>query len=383
LATFSACHGGTCERRGGAATPIAIAREDALYVTNNGAQSLTVVDRKTPGRTVTVPLQRRESEEVPHHIALDLANGHAFVALILPEATTLAAATANRHKQHGKASSRGHLLRLDLATLAPLEEAEVDDNPGDLVLAPRSGATRVLVTHFDMRRALDAAQAGKPPAALFASLQVWQGHPLKKLAERPLCVAPHGIAVTRDGGLAYVACYGSDELAVVDLKDTALGTERIPVGGAPGVLGAPRYGPYSATLSPSERWVLVADLEGQDLRVFDVGQRGFDPKRSMLVGARAMMPVFLDEEHAVVPLQGPDGFIRVNLASATIELTAPRAAGCDRPHAMWRSASGALYAVCEGLPGKPGSVIELDPVTLAVKATWPAGLVADGIAGVP
>jgi DNA-binding beta-propeller fold protein YncE len=181
-------------------------------------------------------------------------------------------------------------------------------------------------------------------------LQVWDLGPLRKFGERPLCVAPHGMAVSSDGATAYVACYGSDELAIVGLADRTLPVVRIPVGGSPGILGAPRYGPYSATLSPEQDLVLVTTLEGQDARLFDVKSRTF-----------------------------PDGFARIDIRSGLLTARVTATAHCEKPHALRVLRDQRAYAVCEGDHKNVGSVVELDPINLTERSYWPVGVFADGI----
>lgn len=355
-------------------TAIAIPRAQAIYVTNNGSDSLSVVDRDGP-RVVEVKLDLDpNAHEAPHHLALDPGSSRLYVALAFPAPVEK---KKDPHAGHGKSEDPGRLARLDVGTLAVKEHVKVDENPGDVVLS--HDGKRVLVTHFDMQRALAAAMAGGPPVTLFATLQVWNAEPLTLFGSRPLCVAPHGISLLKDDKTALVACYGSDEIAVVDLATPSLATTRVPVGPSPGLLGAPRYGPYSATLSPRETWALVAELEGQELRVFDVQSRKFVQERTMPVGARAFMPAFVDDETAVVPLQAPDGFARVNVAKGEVSQKVAAGAGCRAPHAAARAKDGRLYVVCEGDHTQRGSVVELDPTTLLEKRRWEVGVYPDGL----
>jgi DNA-binding beta-propeller fold protein YncE len=360
-----------------AGASVSIAPAHALYVTNNGSDTLAVIDRFSASSALFVPIDLAQNRRAaPHHIAIDPATNNAFIALAFPDEEP-----RDGHAAHGRSGTRGRLARLDLRTLAVRELVEVEENPGDVALALGMGSTptRVLVTHFDMRRALVAASENKPPNALFASLQVWDLGPLRKFGERPLCVAPHGMAVSSDGATAYVACYGSDELAIVGLADRTLPVVRIPVGGSPGILGAPRYGPYSATLSPEQDLVLVTTLEGQDARLFDVKSRTFRADVSIGFGARAMMPAFTDATHAIVPLQAPDGFARIDIRSGLLTARVTATAHCEKPHALRVLRDQRAYAVCEGDHKNVGSVVELDPINLTERSYWPVGVFADGI----
>jgi len=377
--------GGRATTTPGAAISIPPAR--AAYVTNNGSDSISVIDRDGDA-VVTVPIDLDpDAHEAPHHLAVDPTSGSIFVALAYPPEARAQTAKQKRkdpHATHGNAEDVGELARLDLATLAVRETRPVEENPGDVVLT--HDGLRVLVTHYDMKRAMDvAAKGGASPSTMFADLLVLASNTMSRLASRPICVAPHGIVTTRNDRTAYVACYGSDELAVVDLVSEGLLTSRIPLGSSPGVPGVPRYGPYSATLSPDDVLVVVADLEGQDLRVMDRATKTFMADRTVVLSAKAFMPAFVSERTLLVPLQSPDGLARVDLQPSNVERRVERRTSfppevCTLPHAVKVARDKRVYLVCEGDHRGPGSVLEIDPATLAVKKRWAVGVYPDGIA---
>ena len=268
-------------------------------------------------------------------------------------------------------------MRLDLARLAVNEAREVDENPGDVVLT--RDRSRVLVTHFDMKRAMDVASAGGATSKMFAALQVWDAATMTLVGSRPLCVAPHGVTTTSDDKTALVACYGSDELAVVDLTSPSLPTARYPLGSSPGAPGLPTYGPYSATLSPDEKTVVVANLEGEDLCLFDREKKQFVSDRTVALGARAFMPAFVDAKTMIVPLQGPDGIVRLDLETGAVTARIGTAETCHAPHVAHVAKDGRVYVVCEGDHVAPGAVVQLDPVSLAIVKRWTVGVYPDAI----
>jgi DNA-binding beta-propeller fold protein YncE len=349
----------------------------AAYVTDNGSDTITVFDRDGD-RVVHVPLDVDPSRrEAPHHLAIDAAHDRLFVALGFPDPPPADAKKSDPHAGHGNAETHGALVRATLARVAVNGAGEVDENPGDLVVT--HDASRVLVTHYDMKRAMNVAAAGGPTSKMFASLQVWDASSLTLVASRPICVAPHGVATTRDDKIAYVACYGSDELVAVDLTSPALPTARFPLGSSPGAPGVPTYGPYSATLSPDEKTVIVADLEGMDVRVFDRATNSFSADRTVALGARAFMPVFLDATTLLVPLQGPDGLARVDLAGSAVAGRVTTGDECRAPHVARLAKDGRVYVVCEGDHVTAGAVVEVDPKTLAIKKRWATGVYPDAV----
>lgn len=360
-----------------AALPVPIAPARAAYVTNNGSDTVSVIDLDG-ARVETRSLDIEPgAHEAPHHLAVDGKAEAVFVALAFP--TPPSSEPKGPHQGHGAADTRGKVARLALGTLAVTATIDVDPSPGDLVLT--ADRSRVLVTHFDMKRALEAAMAGDPTSAMFATLQVWDARTLKQIASRPLCVAPHGIAATKDGKTAIVACYGTDEVAFVDLTSPTLASARYAVGSSPGVPGAPRYGPYSVTLTPDESRVVVANLEGASIRVFDVATKRFVRELEVTLGARAFMPAFVEPHVVVVPLQGPDGLVRIDVDKAEIlQRKSFEHDECASPHVARVATDGKVYVVCEGDHVRSGAVIEIDPVTLAVRKRWEVGVYPDGIA---
>ncbi|MBK6460390.1 MAG: hypothetical protein IPF92_05200 [Myxococcales bacterium] len=349
--------------------------ERAIYVTNNGSDSLSVIDRD--GVTVTnVPLDiDPDAREAPHHLG-QAPGGDMFVALAFPPEG--ASPTKKKpHAGHGVSTSPGRLARLLPGSLTVRATRDVDENPGDVVVS--HDGKSVLVTHFDMKRAMTVAAAGNAsPATMFARLQVWSAASLELRAQRPLCVAPHGMALTRDDRTALVACYGSDELAAVDLTSPTLPTARYPLGGTPGVPGVPRYGPYSVTMVGDDS-ALVASLEGNDLRVFDLRARAFVASRTVPMGAKVFMPAVQGTTVAYVPLQAPDSLARVDLAAGKVTAQVVKPIDeCRAPHAF-ALAGDRPFVVCEGDHKTPGTVLEIDPNTLATLRRWTVGVNPDGL----
>ena len=350
----------------------------AAYVTNNGSDTISVLDRDgTLVTSVGVDIDPK-AHEAPHHLAIDATSGALFVALAFPAVPGSGAASKDPHASHGNAEDRGKLVKIDLRTMAVGQTREVDENPGDVVLT--HDRAHVLVTHFDMKRAMNVAAQGGSTSKMFASLQLWDAKAMTLFGTRALCVAPHGVATTKDDRTALVACYGSDELAIVDLSSPTLPSARYPLGAAPGAPGAPTYGPYSATLSPDEKRVIVADLEGMDIRVFDRAEKRFLPEKTVSLGARAFMPAFIDAKTLLVPLQSPDGLVRIDIEAASIEKRVTFGDECKSPHVVSVAKDARVYLVCEGDHAAPGAVVQIDPATLAIVKTWTVGIYPDGIA---
>jgi len=272
----------------------------------------------------------------------------------------------------------GALLRLEQRTLSVEASREVDQNPGDVVLT--HDGTKVLVTHFDMRRAMQKAKAAGATSSMYARLIVLDAATLEIVGARDVCVAPHGIAVTRDDKTAAIACYGSDEVALVDISRPELFVTHVPIATSAGVPGAPRFGPYSVAIAPDGKRAIVADMESSDVRTLDLESRQFVADAVIAVGGRAMMPDFEPSGLALVPIQGPDGLALVDLAAQSVVRRVSYGQECPKPHVARVAPDGRAYVVCEGDHTSPGAVIEVDATSLETKRRWTVGVYPDGIA---
>jgi DNA-binding beta-propeller fold protein YncE len=384
VALLVACKGKSKSSRGTiefmaqvrATSRIADLPQRALYVTNNGNDTLSIID-VDGSRVITKALGRDGStHQAPHHLGFARHGARLLVPFAYPDNLPVSVPTG--HREHGRSEHLGQLALLSADTLDILGLLPLEENPGEIAITP--DGTRALVTHFDMQRALREAAAGSVPSKLYASLLIFSVEPFARIAARPICVAPHGMAIADAGKIAIVACYGSDELAVVDLTTNALSTQRIPIGGSAPVLGVPRYGPYSVTLNPTGDLALVAELEGNEVRRFDVNHRTFVDNEPLAQGARAMMPCFASDTRAIVPLQSPDGVARLNPKTWVTEKRQQFGSECVKPHVAACSKSGRVYLACEGDHVATGHVVELDPELLTIKRTWTVGVYPDGLA---
>ncbi|MCS6899530.1 MAG: YncE family protein [Myxococcales bacterium] len=352
-------------------------------VSNYGSDTVSVVDltqRKVAG-TLRAGLDPVDVDG-PHHLAYHRQRREIFVALAYPAP----AVAPGPHAAHGSSQRPGKVIRLDATTGQISGEMRADSNPGDLALS--DDGTRLVVTHFDLQRALTNVTQGVE--AQRASLLLYDPNDFRPDASPrsfPVCITPHGVALSRpDGRRAFVACYGEDALAVVDLQ--AQGEEdailRIPVGPAAGTGSSLQYGPYTAVLDPTGKQVLIGTTEGRDLRIFDVEAGAMAPRRYSAGGAVYFAAADSGGLVAYVPVQTPDFLARVALDGQG-ELTelARRTflqEECYRPHeaALWDN-DRELLLVCEGNHIHPGTLLILDPETLETRASLPMEVYPDKV----
>src|SRR5262249_20082850 len=151
-----------------------------------------------------------------------------------------------------------------------------DPNPGEVALS--DDGSRVLVSHFN----LTAAASDAPIDQRRATLALIDPHAILPFGTpQPdtllTCVAPHGLALSRPTGqTAYVACYGEDALAIVNLDDVHAPVTRVPVGPSARTSGTPAYGPYGVALSPDGRRVAIGLRDSKEVRFLNVATQAIE-----------------------------------------------------------------------------------------------------------
>lgn len=361
--------------------PIAWPDGPAGIVTDSLSDTISFVDVATGQRFDHRPVGRDPVDlDGPHHVAASIDRGEFFIALSYP-----AVAALGPHAGHGESSRFGWVQRLSLEDGRILGEVRVDANPGDIALS--ADGSRVVVSHFDLAKAVEAGTDVKIARASLAVLDADEvlatGSPSPRRIST--CAAPHALALLGPSGdRAIVACYAEDRLAIVDLEhegSDAGAVELVDVG--PGVVfGAPSYGPYALALSPDEALVVVSNTVSKDLRLFDVEARAFDLERTFTIpGGGAPMFAAFDAggRELVVAVQAPDAVVRFDLETLE-QLSARPFQGeeCPFPHDV-EIVDGDVLVVCEGDKTAPGKVVKLS-AELTLLSSTPVGIFPDAVA---
>jgi DNA-binding beta-propeller fold protein YncE len=363
----------------------------AAVTSDNGSDTITVVSLADHRALGTYPIGIDPvAIDGPHHLAIDPARRVLFTAYAYPPP----ALSPGPHGNHGASNQLGVLVARSLDDLRVLGRADVESNPGDILLTP--DRTRIAVTHFELSRVLQwdgglpPPDGGSDPRASAVTLH--DARTLQRIATARPCMAAHGGAITPNGRWLLVACNGEDSIAVLDLQSSALASRRFPVGPGASSLPDVRYGPYSITIAPDGRTGYAANLEGRDVREFridDDGALAFDSARSVRVnGAAFFSAIGPDGSTLIVPTQSPDQLVLVDRATMTVRRArAMPAAECKLPHQINRSPDGRYFLVCEGIHGplrqEPGALLAIDPETLETRARVPAGIYPDAVEFVP
>jgi DNA-binding beta-propeller fold protein YncE len=306
-------------------------------------------------------------------VTVDEARGVGFIALSYPTSNVL----PGPHATHGSSTTFGWVQKLSLDSLEVLGQARVDPNPGDIVLSP-DGRT-VVVSHFDLQRAIDNPtdlELARARLAVIAADTI--GTDALDRRYVTTCVAPHGMVFGGDG-LLYVACYGEDVVARVDLEDPSTEPELLELGPGAGDFGAPNFGPYALLTSPDGAWIAVSNTVSDDVRFLEVATGVVDESRTLFTNGAPFFPAF-DEDGATLAVvtQQPDAVRVIDMATGD-ELVGREFVDdeCPLPHIVVHEGPD-LLVVCEGDKQSPGKVVRLDPA-LSIVGEATVGLYPDAI----
>lgn len=341
-------------------------------VSNNASDSLSLLDLGKNEVVATVPIDLDPlAVDGPHHAVVDPKAEYVYTPLAFP-APTLA---LGPHAAHGASERPGVLVKLRVRDLARVGALTVGNNPGDVAMTP-DGAL-VLVTHFDLRRAVTGMAKGAPLEELRAPLSIVDSASLKLVSASSPCIAAHGMALTKDGKTVYLACYGEDAVARVSLADPGKPVAELTPLGSALVRPPPDFGPYFVTLSADEATLVVSETEGNALRRLDRATMKTTGRVSL---DGAVFGPALAGGAWIVPVQQPDKLVRVDPTTFTATSTRVFTGDeCVRPHQV-AVAGGRTFVVCEGDHVAPGKVLEIDPSTLATLRSFAVGAYPDVIA---
>lgn len=340
-------------------------------VPSSGSDRLTVIDLATSRAVTSVPIGRKPVLlDGPQQVAVDLAKKTAYVLDAYPEALE----TAGNHS-HGASKRDGWVQGLSLGGLFQVSEVRVDPNPGELALS--ADGKRLVVTHFDL------AAITKPDLAIEArrsSLAVIDPAEMKSFGTPEpdkllVCAAPHGLALSRPrGDEAYVACYGEDAIAFVDLEHPHEPVVRVPMGIAPNETGQPRYGPYGVALSPDGKWLAASMRLSRDLILVDVTTRRRTATVYQTFGEPYVAAWSTDGKKLFVPTRGTDAVAVVDPTTAAIlnERIFDQATCIAPMEAI--AGEDVVHVLCEGNARTPGALLTLDAQTLETKGRVEVGI---------
>lgn len=357
--------------------PLEVPAGGAVFVTNSYADTLSVLDIASGETLGTYPVGRDPvTLDGPHHVAVSPKGDAVYVALSYPVVNV-----AGPHGSHGSSARSGYAQKLDGHDLHVVGQVRIDNNPGDIVLS--DDGTRLVTSHFDLQRALknpgDIEAARATLAVIDPSTLALTGSPSPTMIST--CVAPHGVALSRpDGATAYVACYGEDVLALVDLEKGKV-TARVGMSDGVSGFGDPQYGPYSAVMSPKGGLLAIGNTVSKDVRFFDTAAGKMLPELTLpMLGAPYFAAWSPDEKTLTIPLQSPDAVVVIDLETKSETLHRDFAGDeCPLPHIVARMDDGTIAVTCEGDHKSAGKVLWLDPADLKTIKTSMVGIYPDAL----
>jgi len=357
--------------------PLVIPETGALFVTNSYSDTITVLDAVTSDILGTYPVGREPvTLDGPHHVVVSKASNAVYIGLSYPTQDT----GQGPHAAHGSSVKSGYAQKLALSDLSILGQTRVGNNPGEIVVS--ADGKRVLTSHFDLLRAvsnpsdIDAARA--TIAVIDTETMALVNSPAPKTITT--CVAPHGMVLSEpDGKTAYVACYGEDSLAVVDVEQGTV--ERIPVATNVSGFGNPAYGPYSLAPSPDGTTIAIGNTFSKDVRFFQISTKQMLLGQTLKLFSAPFFPAWsLDGTQLVIPLQSPDAIAIMDVATQQeVKYRAFTTDECKFPHVVTRLPNNVYAVTCEGDHSGPGKVLWLDPMTLETIYTQNVGVYPDAL----
>ncbi len=332
------------------------------YIANQYSDTVSVLDLDTFSELGQVPVGRSGVDiDGPRHISYDPIREQFYVLLTYP----LLDNGGPHSEDFGQNQTRSRIQALALDDLRDLGYVSVFPKAVDVALGADG---RLFVVHDNDVLSLDTTSPidvrRSPLAVVVTATGAFDAN--TQLMELPLCVSASLLTVSADGQHAFVACSGEDSLIVLDLP-TATVVARVHSGEG----SANR--PFAVAESPNGGQLALTNTVSRTLAIFDVGS---EPQfvAAISVPSQPMIPLWVNDDEVLVPLQSPGGIARVSVSSRSvvqsISLTDDE---CFNPRSFHQLPDGRLLGVCESTPYKAGTLVEFDPSALTVLRTLTLG----------
>lgn len=232
-----------------AVAPASFAADRKIYVANEDASTVSVIDGKSLKATQSIAVGKGA-----HNVQISPDGTRVWVT---NNGSPSAAADTAVHKgmpmaEHGAMATAGEVWAIDTATDAVVAKVGVGKHPAHVVLT--NDGKFALVTNGGDN-----------------TVSVVDTTTLKVAASIPTGEFPHGIRVSPDGKQAYVANLKGATVSVIDIENRKeIG--QIAVGKGPAQVGFTPDGRFAFVSLSQEGRVAVIDPKGQKvLRTIDVG----------------------------------------------------------------------------------------------------------------
>lgn len=358
-----------------------------FFTTNNLSDTVSVVDAETLQPLTYLPVGLNPVElEGPHHLQPGSDGKYLYVGLT----ETFPSNASGPHGAHGTGAVPGYLLKIRISDGELVGKVRVDRNPGDVKLSP--DASKVYVSHFDVKRIIDQTQAGGDEQSKWSGIAQIDTATMTRDALVMNCPAEHGMDITHDGSTMYVACYGGDEVAIVDLTQPDLPSTLVPAGTNPIELpGTQSYQPYATTLNTSNTLAWFSCWASGDVRALDTATGQFDDSKKTYLGGYPTFGAAWHGDRMVFARQSgtpgvfDDHVFLVGSNGGVVADYAMDPSQCKNAHQVMIDPKDSNHAIvcCEGDHVNPGSLVRMDLQTGAVLATAQVGVFPDLVVYVP
>jgi len=326
------------------------------YVPNRNSDTVSVLDLDAMTLLASVPIGRDPVDiDGPRRLALDPADGLAYVALSYPFSITSAHAVAQ-----GATQRAGYVQALNLLDLSIAGELRVDPKAADVAFSAASG--RLAVAHADDSRALQADLEARRANLVFVERASLLGKGSALALRVATCAVPSTLEFDSQGERVFVACTGEDSIAVVDAVSQTV-ISRVPAG------SGPVNKPYGLVLDRARERLLVSNQVSRTVAVFDLSD---SPQLLSSHSAQGvpMFPALISDSTLAVPFQQPNGAALFDITSGEKLLELQYSdADCTNPAEFSATRDNRVFLVCEGDHYHPGTVAEVEPATLAISSS--------------
>jgi DNA-binding beta-propeller fold protein YncE len=339
------------------------------YVANRESDTVSVVDLDAMTELGEAPVGRDPVDiDGPLHAQIDAATRTLYVVLSYPFSADSPHAIAN-----SGGPRPGYVVAFGLDDLKPLGAVRVPASPNDVTFS--DDHTALAVPHYNTVLALKNTPDIDQRRATVDFIKPASGvaDETAEPTSVSTCVAPATVVYGHDGSRAFVACTGEDSLAVLDTNALTV-LSRVPAG----PLAANK--PYALTRNAASTRLALSNQVAQMVVVFDTG----DTPTALVSAKVPGVPFYagwLGDDQLLVPVQGPSGLALVDTASGNVLSNVQYADDdCNNPSEALVLDDGRVFLTCEGDHYKPGTIVRIDPTSLAIQAKVSVGIYPDRLA---
>lgn len=282
------------------------------YVTNQGDDLVSVISTEHNLTIRLIPVGDAPTLDVPHNIWVDHQNQYWYVSLI----------------------AAGEVWKFDVATNTFQGKVRAGFSPANIVSTP--DGTHILATDWDIfndGRAVRVIDA--------ATMQV-----VKQLA---VGLAPHGINFSHDGQYLYVTNYLSDSISILRASDYEE-VERVLLAPDVNPVRSSIYQPLQIVLTRDDKYAYVSCYNSHEVRVLDTNHN--EVIAAIPVGRRPfLLEVSPDDEYVYVANQGSNDVSVISIDDQQVVKTIQHASFAN-PHGVAFTPDGRYaYITNENLDG--------------------------------